>query len=93
MQVHQAGGLYFECLEQRHFDIPRIVETYPYEALSVCQQSCAPFCPARPSLACPSEIQHVARVAVTCHAVHGLRSRHARGAIPCKGTCLCSMLS
>jgi hypothetical protein len=33
-QVHKAGGLEFYCLEERHFE-PRVVETFPYEALSV----------------------------------------------------------
>ena len=34
-QVHKAGGLDFECLQERHFESPKVVETYPYEALSV----------------------------------------------------------
>lgn len=35
MQVHKAGGLDFECLQERHFELPKVVETYPYEGLSV----------------------------------------------------------
>ena len=35
IQVHKAGGLDFECLQDRHFEAPKVVETYPYEALSV----------------------------------------------------------
>ena len=35
MQVHVANGLDFECLQERHFEAPKVVETYPYEALSV----------------------------------------------------------
>ena len=34
-QVHRAGGLDFYCLEEHHFEQPRVVETYPYEAISV----------------------------------------------------------
>lgn len=34
-QVHKAGGLDFECLKESHFESPKVVETYPYEALSV----------------------------------------------------------
>ena len=33
-QVHKASGLSFYCLEKQHF-APRIVESFPYEALSV----------------------------------------------------------
>ncbi|KAK9906836.1 hypothetical protein WJX75_008813 [Coccomyxa subellipsoidea] len=33
-KVHKASGLGFECLQQRHFEQPKVVETYPYEALS-----------------------------------------------------------
>ncbi|CAL8462363.1 g1896 [Coccomyxa elongata] len=33
-KVHKASGLNFECLQMRHFEQPRVVETYPYEALS-----------------------------------------------------------
>lgn len=35
LQVHKASGLDFECLQERHFEAPKVVETYPYEALSV----------------------------------------------------------
>lgn len=35
VQVHKAGGLDFECLQERHFEQPKVVETYPYEALAV----------------------------------------------------------
>ena len=35
VQVHKAGGLDFECLQERHFGQPKVVETYPYEALAV----------------------------------------------------------
>ena len=35
VQVHKAGGLDFECLQESHFESPKVVETYPYEALSV----------------------------------------------------------
>ncbi|CAL5227669.1 g10676 [Coccomyxa viridis] len=33
-KVHKASGLDFECLQERHFEAPKVVETYPYEALS-----------------------------------------------------------
>lgn len=92
MQVHQAGGLGFECLEQRHFDIPRVVETYPYEALSVCQHPCAPFCPASPSWLALLEssmwlelLLHVA-LCIACALPMPRVPSHAR-------VCLCSMLS
>jgi hypothetical protein len=39
-QVHRASGLRFECLQQRHFEQPKVVETYPYEALSVSTCKC-----------------------------------------------------
>ena len=50
VQVHKAGGLDFECLKERHFEQPKVVETYPYEALAVSIPGPRRFLPLDPSL-------------------------------------------